>query len=165
MMVGATDPFEDSDLFVSGDGNHCLDDVGVPLAAGMFAQDRDGTVAAQPVAVVAGVRHCVVGVAGAQVRIYLVDHHKAAVTEDAAFEPRHVAPDLEEMAGLSAQEFKQTFRDTPVERARHRGFLRNVAVAMGNSGQIEFEMPLRALAAHEDAVVREHAEWGLSRLV
>ena len=68
------------------------------------------------------------------------------------------------MAALSPEDFKQSFRDTPVERARYRGFLRNVAVAMGNSGNKEFEEPLRVLASHEDEVVREHAEWGLTRL-
>lgn len=91
-------------------------------------------------------------------------NRKAPVTADPDFQPKHVAPDLAGMAALSPEDFTQTFRDTPVERTRHRGFLRNVAVAMGNSGNKEFAAPLRLLAAHQDEVVREHAEWGLKRL-
>ena len=91
-------------------------------------------------------------------------NRKAPVTADPAFHPKHVAPSLDKMAVLSPEDFKQSFRDTPVERARYRGFLRNVAVAMGNSGNKEFEEPLRVLASHEDEVVRAHAEWGLARL-
>ena len=91
-------------------------------------------------------------------------NRKAPVTADPSFQPKHVAPSLGAMAALSPEGFKQAFHDTPVERTRHRGFLRNVAVAMGNSRNKEFEAPLRVLASHEDEVVREHAEWGLARL-
>ena len=56
------------------------------------------------------------------------------------------------------------FRDTPVTRAKYRGFLRNVAVAMGNSGLEKFREPLKKLAASEDPLVAEHAEWALQAL-
>jgi hypothetical protein len=52
----------------------------------------------------------------------------------AAFDPRLVAPPLERLAALSEAEFRELFGDTPVSRARYAGFLRNVAVAMGNRG-------------------------------
>ena len=91
-------------------------------------------------------------------------NRKAPATSDPDFQPKHAAPSLVEMAALSAKGFNQMFRDTPVERTRHRGFLRNVAIAMGNSGNKDFDAPLRMLAVHEDEVVREHAAWGLSRL-
>ena len=75
------------------------------------------------------------------------------------------APPLERMAELSETQFKQMFRDTPVSRAKYRGFLRNVAVAMGNSGLGKFREALGRLAASEDPVVAEHARWALGRLV
>jgi epoxyqueuosine reductase len=56
------------------------------------------------------------------------------------------------------------FRGTPVLRARYRGFLRNVAVAMGNAGLPQFREPLERLAAGDDPLVREHAAWALARL-
>ena len=89
---------------------------------------------------------------------------RAPVTADEDFEPRHVAPPLSELAALSARQFRERFGDTPVERARYRGFLRNVAVAMGNSKRKEFEPLLRSLAGHADEVVCEHAKWALEQL-
>ena len=58
---------------------------------------------------------------------------RAPVTGDPAFAPRQFAPRLEELAAISEEEFRAMFRGTPVMRARYSGFLRNVAVAMGNA--------------------------------
>lgn len=91
-------------------------------------------------------------------------NRRAAVTEDPAFAPRHYAPLLEELASLSHEQFREMFRGTPVTRARYSGFLRNVAIAMGNSGLEKFRQPLEGLAASEDPVVAEAARWGLERL-
>ena len=54
----------------------------------------------------------------------------------AAFEPRPgaEAPDLAELAALDEEAFRERFRRSPVKRAKRRGLLRNVAVALGNSG-------------------------------
>ncbi len=91
-------------------------------------------------------------------------NRRAPVTEDPAFAPRHFAPDLGRMAALSEGEFRELFRDTPVTRARYAGFLRNVAIAMGNSGLAKFRAPLERLAASDNAMVAEHARWALQRL-
>ena len=91
-------------------------------------------------------------------------NRRAPVTQDAAFAPRHFAPPLAELAALTEAEFRMMFRGTPVTRARYSGFLRNVAVAMGNRGRPEFRAPLEKLAASEDAVVAEHARWALLSL-
>jgi epoxyqueuosine reductase len=86
------------------------------------------------------------------------------VTGDPAFEPRHFAPPLEELAGVTGDEFRSIYGGTPVMRARYAGFLRNVAVAMGNRKLEKFRAPLEKLAASQDAVVAEHARWGLKQL-
>jgi epoxyqueuosine reductase len=65
---------------------------------------------------------------------------------------------------LDRDEFRAAFSKTPVSRAKHVGFLRNVAIAMGNSGQQQFREPLEQLAEFPDEVVQEHARWALSRL-
>jgi epoxyqueuosine reductase len=80
------------------------------------------------------------------------------------FRPKVFAPPLAEMAVLSEADFRSLYRGTPVTRAKHDGFLRNVAIAMGNSGDRAMIEPLRRLAAHENALVREHAQWALERL-
>ena len=78
--------------------------------------------------------------------------------------PDLFAPPLERLAALSETEFRQLFRDTPVTRSKYAGFLRNVAVAMGNSGLAKFRLPLRKLAASPDPLVSEHALWALERI-
>jgi epoxyqueuosine reductase len=59
-------------------------------------------------------------------------NHDAPVTDEPAFQARHFAPPIEKLAALSAEEFQEMFRGTPVERARYEGFRRNVAIAMAN---------------------------------
>jgi epoxyqueuosine reductase len=90
-------------------------------------------------------------------------NRRAPMTSDPAFAPRHFAPPLAQMAALSESEFRAMFRGTPVTRARYSGFLRNVAIAMGNRGLPQFRAPLEKLAASEDPVVAEHARWALER--
>jgi epoxyqueuosine reductase len=75
-----------------------------------------------------------------------------------------MAPRLEDLAGLDGAGFAARFRNSPVKRAKRRGFLRNVAVALGNLGQPSAREALEALARDEDPVVREHAEWALARI-
>jgi epoxyqueuosine reductase len=91
-------------------------------------------------------------------------NRRAAVTDDRAFEPRHLAPPLARLAGVGEGEFREMFGGTPVTRARYADFLRNVAVAMGNSGLAEFRAPLERLAESGDEVVAEHARWALGRI-
>ncbi len=89
---------------------------------------------------------------------------RAAVSGDAAFEPTNAAPNLAELAGLSEEEFNARFAGTPIERSRYSGFLRNVAVAMGNSGNESFRAALERLARSRDDLIREHAAWALAQL-
>ena len=72
--------------------------------------------------------------------------------------------ELGELAALTEAEFRSRFRHTAVSRAKYSGFLRNVAIVMGNSGNEEFHEPLERLAASEDRLVADHARWGLDRL-
>jgi epoxyqueuosine reductase len=91
-------------------------------------------------------------------------NRRAPVSEEAAFAPAHFSPPLERLAELDEAEFAAMFRGSPVKRARYSGFLRNVALAMGNSKLEKFRAPLERLAGHADPVVAEHAGWALSRL-
>lgn len=85
-------------------------------------------------------------------------NQRAPVTTDARFAPRlPPAPALERLAAITETEFRELFRDSPVSRSRYRGFLRNVAVAMGNSGSRRFLPVLEGLAANADAIVASHA--------
>jgi epoxyqueuosine reductase len=86
---------------------------------------------------------------------------RAPVTSDASFALREFAPPLEKLAALSESEFREMFRRSPVKRTKYSGFLRNVAVAMGNSSDSKFRRTLERLASSEDKVVSEAARWAL----
>ena len=91
-------------------------------------------------------------------------NRRAPVTGDPVFQPREFAPALEKLAAMTEAEFRSIYRGTAVMRARYSGFLRNVAIAMGNRKLEKFRAPLEKLAASEDRVVAEHARWGLEQL-
>jgi len=91
-------------------------------------------------------------------------NRRAPTTQEAAFAPAHFAPPLDKLAALSEDEFREMFRSSPIPRARYAGFLRNVAIAMGNARQEKFRAPLEKLAAAPEPVVAESACWGLRQL-
>lgn len=84
----------------------------------------------------------------------------------AAFDARPglVGPDLAALASLDDDAFRARFRKSPVKRAKRRGLLRNVAVAMANSADTRHVPALERLAQDDDPLVREHAQWALRRL-
>jgi epoxyqueuosine reductase len=65
---------------------------------------------------------------------------------------------------MNEEEFRRSFRETPVRRAKIRGLLRNAAIAMGNSGERKHLPRLRELAQQPDPAVAEHARWAIARL-
>jgi epoxyqueuosine reductase len=77
-------------------------------------------------------------------------------------------PPLVELArrilDLDDEQFREAFRDSPIERAKRAGLLRNICVALGNWGA-EGAVPalVRALADREE-LVRGHAAWALGRV-
>jgi epoxyqueuosine reductase len=91
-------------------------------------------------------------------------NRRAPATNEAAWQPREFSPPLQKLAALEEGEFRAMFRGMPVTRARYRGFLRNVAIAMGNRALPEFRAPLEKLAASGDPLVAEHAGWALEQL-
>ena len=91
-------------------------------------------------------------------------NERAPIAEEPAFQARHVAPPLDDLAGLSADQFRAMFHDSPIRRAKYAGFLRNVAIAMGNSKLEKFRDPLERLAALPIPLVAEHARWALQQL-
>jgi epoxyqueuosine reductase len=91
-------------------------------------------------------------------------NRRAPSTLEHGFWPVHAAPDLEELAAMTPEDFRDRFRRTPVWRARYQGFLRNAAVALGNSASPAARPALERLAACGDPVIEDHARWSLRRL-
>ncbi len=84
---------------------------------------------------------------------------------DPAFTPRPdaVLPVLTSEMALTPGSFSRKFKDSPVRRARRRGYLRNVAVAAGNSGDPALSRALEHLAQDDEELVQEHARWALEQ--
>ncbi len=93
-------------------------------------------------------------------------NRKAPIATEPAFVARRqlVNPELEWLARLRPEQFREVFRGTPVKRAKLAGLLRNVAIAMGNSGEPDFLPALAQLASHEDHAVADAARWAAERL-
>jgi epoxyqueuosine reductase len=89
---------------------------------------------------------------------------KSPVASEPAFAPRQFAPPLESLAALTEEEFRAMFRESPIRRSKYTGFLRNVAVAMGNARSEKFREPLLRLAESSEPLVAEHARWALDQL-
>ena len=91
---------------------------------------------------------------------------KAQATSEAAFGPRPglFAPQLIPLLSLTDAEFRQRFRGSPILRAKRRGFLRNVAVALGNLKSPEAVPALIAALDDVEPLVRGHAAWALGEI-
>ncbi len=94
-------------------------------------------------------------------------NRRAPVSTDAEMETRSmlVNPALGWLADLDAQAFNRLFRGSPVKRAKHAGLLRNIAIAMGNSGAEQFLPKLREWTASADPVLAETAQWAVGRIL
>lgn len=83
-------------------------------------------------------------------------------TEEAAPE---LLPRMPELMALDDAAFSRRFAKSAVKRAKRRGLLRNVAVALGNSGNPDAVAVLaRTLGNEAEALVRAHAAWSLGVL-
>ncbi|MBI2343866.1 MAG: tRNA epoxyqueuosine(34) reductase QueG [Deltaproteobacteria bacterium] len=90
----------------------------------------------------------------------------ARPTREPEFQPRaeNLQPLLRECITMTEEQFRSRFRHSPIRRLKRNRFLRNVAVALGNSGDRN-TIPLLETAAHDpDPLIQEHARWALMRL-
>jgi epoxyqueuosine reductase len=90
----------------------------------------------------------------------------AAETGDPAFAPQSGVPNplLADELTLTPQEFNRKFKNSPLKRAKRRGYLRNLAVAAGNNRQEELLPALEQAQKDDEALVREHADWAIEQI-
>jgi epoxyqueuosine reductase len=74
------------------------------------------------------------------------------------------APDLAELARLDEAAFRAQFRKSPVKRIGRDRFVRNVLIAIGNSGVGALAVEAERLLDDESPLVRGAAVWALSQL-
>ncbi len=73
-------------------------------------------------------------------------------------------PPLAELAALDDSRFRARFAGSPVKRVGRDRFLRNVLIAIGNSGDSGLAPAARARLDDAAAIVRGAAVWALGRL-
>ena len=90
----------------------------------------------------------------------------AQVSHETAFSAREstTGMSLREYLRLSDAEFRQLFRNSPIKRIKHRGFLRNVCVALGNAGDVSDLPALERAAADPEPLIAEHAGWAIEQI-
>ncbi len=90
----------------------------------------------------------------------------AEATKETAFHmpPELAAMPLRELLHLDRPAFNRLFKGSPIKRAKYAGFLRNVAVALGNVGGREDLTALEAAANSPEPLVAEHAAWAVQKI-
>ncbi len=86
--------------------------------------------------------------------------------DDFLVHEERIAPPLSELLFFTDQEFRTRFRRSPVLRARRDGFMRNVAIALGNWGSAEAQQVLKQMQKNDPSeLVQEHVHWALKQCV
>jgi epoxyqueuosine reductase len=83
---------------------------------------------------------------------------------DSAFGDENPLPSLTDELAITTQEFNLRFKRSPVKRAKRRGYLRNVAVALGNTGDMYTLPVLQNVLNDQEPMVREHAKWAMEKI-
>ena len=89
---------------------------------------------------------------------------RPGVRPNCARAPDLAAPPLAELAALDDAAFRARFAGSPIKRIGRNRFVRNVAIAIGNSGDAALRPVAAALAADPDPVIAEAAAWAVARL-
>ena len=90
--------------------------------------------------------------------------NRFSLPSDSAFETKIPLPVLTSDLTLSSVEFNQRFKKSPIKRAKRRGYLRNLSVAIGNKCD-EKNIPILKQATQDDEpLVKSHAQWAIKKI-
>ncbi len=91
----------------------------------------------------------------------------AQLAKEQRFHPRSECdnPPLRDLLGLDEAAFRERFKGTPIKRAGRDGFVRNVLIACGNSGDESLVSDIEPLLKDKAPVVRAMAVWALAQLM
>lgn len=73
-------------------------------------------------------------------------------------------PSLLELLTLDEPGFRSRFKGTPILRAKRKGLLRNVCVALGNVGDSQALPLLETAAMDPEPLISEHAAWAVLQI-
>ena len=72
--------------------------------------------------------------------------------------------DLIDEMGLNQEDFSARFKGSPIKRTKRRGYLRNVAIALGNRGEKDALPALEKALKDDEALVCEAASWAVENI-
>ena len=88
----------------------------------------------------------------------------AQKTEEQAYMEGKGTRRLIDLMAMDDEAFRQRFRRSPVWRLKRKRYLRNVAIALGNSGDPAAIPALTAALDDKEPLIRAHAVWALGEL-
>jgi len=91
----------------------------------------------------------------------------AVKSRELAFHANHAvfAHRLRDFLALDDVAFRMLFAKSPIKRLKHPRFLRNVCVALGNTGNPDDLPALTRAAADPDPLVSGHAHWAVAKIL
>ncbi len=72
--------------------------------------------------------------------------------------------DLIDEMRLNQEGFSTRFKGSPIKRTKRRGYLRNIAIALGNRGGEDAIPVLEAAQKDEESLIRGAADWALKKI-
>lgn len=90
--------------------------------------------------------------------------NRFSVPTDSAFETKIPIPVPTDDLLLTSVEFNQRFKHSPIKRAKRRGYLRSLVVAVGNQGDKNNISILEQASQDTEPMIREHAQWALKKM-
>lgn len=90
----------------------------------------------------------------------------AKVSREISFQarPEIFSHTLRDFLSMDDEAFRRIFAKSPIKRIKRPRFLRNVCVALGNTGTPEDLPVLRLAAADPDPLISEHAAWAIAEI-
>jgi len=88
----------------------------------------------------------------------------AVKTDDPDFQQKQDMIKLIDLIQMNQEMFSKRFKGSPIKRIKRRGLLRNVAIALGNSGNQQAVPILIKVLNDEEPLIRAHVVWALGEL-
>lgn len=88
----------------------------------------------------------------------------AVKTDDPDFKQKEDTLKLMDLIQINQEMFSQRFKGSPIKRIKRRGLLRNVAIALGNSGNQQAIPILVNVLDDKEPLIRAHVVWALGEL-
>ncbi|MFT6181270.1 MAG: epoxyqueuosine reductase [Akkermansiaceae bacterium] len=90
----------------------------------------------------------------------------AQISRETSFHAREeiFTHSLQDFLEMSVDDFRTIFAKSPIKRIKHDRFIRNVCVALGNTGTKKDLPKLQELTTHESPLIAEHAQWAIDEI-